>query len=248
MIHVEELYKRYGDQQVLNGVTFDIRTGSVTTLMGLSGSGKSVLMRHMIGLEKPDRGAILVDGENIVGMKPKQLNKIRRRFGVLFQEGALFDSLSVRENVAFPIREHRNLSETTIQEIVVEKLTNVGMSEHQEKFPAELSGGMRKRVGLARALALEPEIVFFDEPTTGLDPITKSAIYRLIEQTHSEGSITYVLVSHDVQGVLEVSDEIMLLFDGRIAARGSPSEIRDSLDPAVKQFMTGSSDGPLSIE
>ncbi len=248
MIHVEELYKRYGDQQVLNGVTFDIRTGSVTTLMGLSGSGKSVLMRHMIGLEKPDRGAILVDGENIVGMKPKQLNRIRRRFGVLFQEGALFDSLSVRENVAFPIREHRDLSETTIQEIVVEKLTNVGMREHQEKFPAELSGGMRKRVGLARALALEPEIVFFDEPTTGLDPITKSAIYRLIEQTHSESSITYVLVSHDVQGVLEVSDEIMLLFDGRIAARGSPSEIRDSLDPAVKQFMTGSSDGPLSIE
>jgi len=248
MIHVEELYKRYGDQQVLNGVTFDIRTGSVTTLMGLSGSGKSVLMRHMIGLEKPDRGAILVDGENIVGMKPKQLNRIRRRFGVLFQEGALFDSLSVRENVAFPIREHRNLSETTIQEIVVEKLTNVGMREHQEKFPAELSGGMRKRVGLARALALEPEIVFFDEPTTGLDPITKSAIYRLIEQTHSESSITYVLVSHDVQGVLEVSDEIMLLFDGRIAGRGSPSEIRDSLDPAVKQFMTGSSDGPLSIE
>lgn len=122
------------------------------------------------------------------------------------------------------------------------------MSEHQEKFPAELSGGMRKRVGLARALALEPEIVFFDEPTTGLDPITKSAIYRLIEQTHSESSITYVLVSHDVQGVLEVSDEIMLLFDGRIAGRGSPSEIRDSLDPAVKQFMTGSSDGPLSIE
>ena len=248
MIHVEELYKRYGDQQVLNGVTFDIRTGSVTTLMGLSGSGKSVLMRHMIGLEKPDRGAILVDGENIVGMKPKQLNRIRRRFGVLFQEGALFDSLSVRENVAFPIREHRNLSETTIQEIVLEKLTNVGMREHQEKFPAELSGGMRKRVGLARALALEPEIVFFDEPTTGLDPITKSAIYRLIEQTHSEGSITYVLVSHDVQGVLEVSDDIMLLFDGRIAGRGSPSEIRDSLDPAVKQFMTGSSDGPLSIE
>jgi phospholipid/cholesterol/gamma-HCH transport system ATP-binding protein len=248
MIHVEELYKRYGDQQVLNGVTFDIRTGSVTTLMGLSGSGKSVLMRHMIGLEKPDRGAILVDGENIVGMKPKQLNRIRRRFGVLFQEDALFDSLSVRENVAFPIREHRNLSEITIQEIVVEKLTNVGMSEHQEKFPAELSGGMRKRVGLARALALEPEIVFFDEPTTGLDPITKSAIYRLIEQTHSESSITYVLVSHDVQGVLEVSDEIMLLFDGRIAGRGSPSEIRDSLDPAVKQFMTGSSDGPLSIE
>lgn len=248
MIHVEELYKRYGDQQVLNGVTFDIRTGSVTTLMGLSGSGKSVLMRHMIGLEKPDRGAILVDGENIVGMKPKQLNRIRRRFGVLFQEGALFDSLSVRENVAFPIREHRNLSEITIQEIVLEKLTNVGMREHQEKFPAELSGGMRKRVGLARALALEPEIVFFDEPTTGLDPITKSAIYRLIEQTHSESSITYVLVSHDVQGVLEVSDEIMLLFDGRIAARGSPSEIRDSLDPAVKQFMTGSSDGPLSIE
>ena len=157
MIRVENVHKWYGGQKVLDGISFDITTGSVTTIIGGSGAGKSVLIRLMIGLEQPDKGAIVIDGENIVGMRHSKLNKIRRRFGVLFQDGALFDSLSVRENVAFPIREHLRLREKEIDRIVQEKLAKVGMSGHEGKFPAQLSGGMRKRVGLARALALEPD-------------------------------------------------------------------------------------------
>lgn len=248
MIRLEDVHKQYGHQKVLNGVSFEIETGSVTTIMGRSGAGKSILIRHMIGLEQPDSGRIFIDKENIVGMGSRELNKIRRRFGVLFQEGALFDSLSVRDNVAFPLREHLRLSEKQVMEIVHQKLAVVGMTGHEDKFPAALSGGMRKRVGLARALALDPELVFFDEPTSGLDPVTKGVIYRLIKDTHAAGAVTYVLVSHDIAGVLDVSDEVMLLFDGKIAAQGTPEEIRNSADPAVRQFLTGSAEGPLAIE
>ncbi|MBI4962052.1 MAG: ABC transporter ATP-binding protein [Desulfomonile tiedjei] len=248
MIRLEEVHKRYGQQKVLDGVSFEIMAGSVSTIMGRSGAGKSVLLRHLIGLEQPDSGKIFIDNNDIVGMGARELNKIRRRLGVLFQDGALFDSLSVKDNVAFPLREHLRLSEKQVADIVHEKLAVVGMSGHEAKYPAALSGGMRKRVGLARALALDPELVFFDEPTSGLDPITKGVIYRLIKDTHARSSITYVLVSHDIQGVLDVSDEVMLLFDGRIAAKGTPEEIRNSADPAVRQFLTGSPEGPMAIE
>jgi len=248
MIRLEDVHKQYGHQKVLDGVSFEIRTGSVSTIMGRSGAGKSVLIRHMIGLETPDSGKIFIDNSNIVGMGARELNKIRRRFGVLFQEGALFDSVSVKENVAFPLREHLKLSEKQIADVVHEKLALVGMTGHEDKYPSTLSGGMRKRVGLARALALDPELVFFDEPTSGLDPITKGVIYRLIKETHSVRSITYVLVSHDIEGVLDVSDEVMLLFEGKIAMKGTPEEIRSSADPAVRQFLTGSAEGPMAIE
>jgi phospholipid/cholesterol/gamma-HCH transport system ATP-binding protein len=248
MIRVENVHKHYGGQKVLDGISFEITTGSVTTIIGGSGAGKSVLIRLMIGLDRPDSGAIFIDGENIVGMKPAKLNKIRRRFGVLFQDAALFDSLSVKENVAFPIREHLTLSEKEIHRIVREKLAEVGMSGHEDKFPAQLSGGMRKRVGLARALALEPDVVFFDEPTTGLDPIIQGVIFRLIVSTHIDRSSTYVLVSHDIQGVLKISDEIKLLFGGKIAAEGTPREISSSSDPLIQQFITGSPTGPITVE
>lgn len=248
MIVLEDVHKQYGGQTVLKGISFCIREGTVTTIIGKSGSGKSVLLRHMIGLEQPDSGAIFIRGENIVGLKSRELNRIRRSFGVLFQEGALFDSLSVKENVAFPVREHLRLTEDQIQEVVDDKLTKVGLRDHQDKFPAELSGGMRKRVGLARALALDPAVVFFDEPTTGLDPISKGVIYRLIEKTHSEQSKTCVLVSHDVAGVLQISDEVMMLRDGEIGWHGTPDEIVASSDPAVQQFLSGSSDGPMAID
>lgn len=247
MIRLEDVYKRYGEQQVLNGVTFDIRSGSMTTIMGRSGSGKSLLLRLMIGLERPDSGAIFIDGADIVEMSAKELNKTRRRFGVLFQDAALFDSISVGENVAFPIREHLKLSEKEILELVDRKLDKVGLRGHREKFPSELSGGMRKRVGLARALALDPEIVFFDEPTTGLDPITKAAIYRLIAETHAE-HMTYVLVSHDIRGILSISDEILMLHEGKIQASGTTQEIWESGDPAVRQFMSGSANGPFAVD
>ena len=248
MIRLEDVHKRYGRQKVLNGVSFEVKTGGVTTIMGRSGAGKSVLMKHMIGLERPDSGRILIDEKNIVGMNTPQLNKIRRRFGVLFQDGALFDSFSVKDNVAFPLREHLKVSERQVSDIVHDKLALVGMTGHEDKYPGALSGGMRKRVGLARALALEPDIVFFDEPTSGLDPITKGVIYRLIMDTHAHRSITYVLVSHDIEGILGLSDEVMLLFDGQIIVQGTPEEIRNSSDAAVRQFLTGSPEGPMAIE
>jgi phospholipid/cholesterol/gamma-HCH transport system ATP-binding protein len=248
MIRVENVHKSYGGQKVLNGISFEITTGSVTTIIGGSGAGKSVLIRLMIGLAQPDEGAIFIDGENIVGMKPTKLNEVRRRFGVLFQDAALFDSLSVKENVAFPLREHLRLREKEIGRIVTEKLAEVGMSGHEGKFPAQLSGGMRKRVGLARALALEPDLVFFDEPTSGLDPIIQGVIFRLIASTHMDRASTYVLVSHDIQGVLKISDEIKLLFDGKIAAEGTPKDISSSSDPLIQQFITGSPTGPITVE
>ncbi len=248
MIRVENVHKRYGGQKVLDGISFEVTTGTITTIMGGSGAGKSVLIRLMIGLEQPDSGNIFIDGENIVGMKPAKLNAIRRRFGVLFQDAALFDSLSVKDNVAFPLREHLRLREKEVKRIVQEKLAEVGMSGHEDKFPAQLSGGMRKRVGLARALALEPDLVFFDEPTTGLDPIIQGMIFRLIVSTHMDRTSTYVLVSHDIQGVLKISNEIKLLFDGKIAAEGTPQEISSSPDPLIQQFITGSPTGPITVE
>lgn len=248
MISVRNLHKRYGEQTVLDGVSFDIARGSVSTIIGRSGGGKSVLLKHLIGLEKPDSGEIVIDGINLVGIAPAQLNKLRMRFGVLFQGGALFDSLSVRENVAFPLREHTRLSEKEIQDQVMSLLAMVELADHAEKFPSQISGGMQKRVGLARALALDPDIVFFDEPTSGLDPLTRSSIYALIDRTHKERSATYVMVSHDIRGVFAISQQLMMLWGGKIVARGTPDEMKRNADPVVRQFITGSLFGPVGGE
>lgn len=248
MLRLENVHKRHGDQEVLRGISFHVREGSITTMIGRSGGGKSVLLRHLIGLEKPDSGSIFIAADDVTRMNARDLNKVRRRFGVLFQDAALFDSLSARENVAFPIREHLKLSEKEIQDLVDDKLGKVGMLRHADKFPSELSGGMRKRTGLARAMALDPDIVFFDEPTSGLDPVTRGAIYRLIEESHSERSITYFIASHDIEGALEFSDEVMMLYEGKIIAHGTPEEIRHSTDPVVHQFIWGSAEGPIAID
>lgn len=248
MIRLENVHKRFGNQPVLDGVSLDIKKNSITTIIGCSGCGKSVLIRHLIGLEAPDSGAIYIDGDNIVGMRQRELNKIRRRFGMLFQDAALFDSLSAMDNVAFPIREHWKLPEKEVREIVRKKLGQVGMTGHEHKFPNELSGGMRKRVGLARALALDPDVVLFDEPTTGLDPVTRAAIYELILRMHRERDVTYVLASHDMSGVLSFSDDVLMLFQGKIVAKGTPDEMRHSSDPSVHQFTNGSTVGPLVVE
>jgi phospholipid/cholesterol/gamma-HCH transport system ATP-binding protein len=248
MIRVNDLHKRYGDQKVLDGVNFTIQRGTVTTIIGRSGGGKSVLLRHLMGLETPDSGEVIIDGENLSRMGDADLNRIRRRFGILFQEGALFDSLTVAENVAFPLEEHTKLSESEIMDVVREKLATVGMTGHEDKYPAQISGGMRKRTALARALALNPDIVFFDEPTTGLDPVTKSAIYELIRKTHQLTSTTYVIVSHDIRGVFSVSDETMMLWDGKILARGTPEEMERYPDPIVQQFISGSPEGPIHVD
>jgi phospholipid/cholesterol/gamma-HCH transport system ATP-binding protein len=248
IIRLANVHKRFGSQTVLDGISLGIRNGLITTIIGRSGGGKSVLLRHIIGLERPDAGAVYVDNQDIVSMKSRSLNKVRRRFGILFQDGALFDSLNVQDNVAFPLREHSGLPERKINEVVGQKLAEVGMTNHKEKYPSQLSGGMRKRVGLARALALDPDIVLFDEPTSGLDPVTKGLIYDLIVKTHKERSVTYVLVSHDVSGVLKISDEIMMLFDGKIAARGTSREIAVTADPLVRQFISGSASGPITMD
>ncbi|MGC8907688.1 MAG: ABC transporter ATP-binding protein [Desulfomonilaceae bacterium] len=248
IIRVEALVKSYETQRVLDGVYFSIQRGSITTIMGVSGAGKSVLLRHLIALDRPDSGAVYVDGEDIFSMSPKRLNRMRRRLGVLFQDAALFDSLSVWDNVAFPIREHSGLPRKRIPQKVEEKLGMVGMLKHQSKLPAELSGGMRKRVGLARALAMDPEIVFFDEPTTGLDPVTRAAIYRLIRRAHDATGGTFVIVSHDIEGVLEISHELFMLWNGKIVAQGTPEQIRESSDPLVRQFVSGSADGPIDVD
>jgi phospholipid/cholesterol/gamma-HCH transport system ATP-binding protein len=248
MIELDNVQKRFGDQEVLRDVSFGVKKGSITTLIGRSGAGKSLLLRHMIGLDRPDSGHILINGSDIIGMRTSQINKIRREFGVLFQDGALFDSMSVTDNVAFPLREHTTLTDMEILDVVENKLEVVGLRRHGQKFPSELSGGMRKRVGLARALALDPELVFFDEPTSGLDPITRGAIYRLIENTHVEGKTTYFLVSHDISGVMAISSDIMMLHAGRIVAQGPPESFMTSSDPVVQQFLKGSPDGPIEID
>ncbi|MGC8658712.1 MAG: ABC transporter ATP-binding protein [Desulfomonilaceae bacterium] len=248
MIQVDNVKKQIGDQKILRGVNFEVKQGSITTLIGRSGAGKSLLLRHLIGLTQPDSGHIIINGIDIVGLGTAALNKIRRQFGVLFQDGALFDSMSVLENVAFPLREHTHLAENEILEQASQKLNQVGLVRHGNKYPSDLSGGMRKRVGLARALALAPDIVFFDEPTSGLDPVTRGAIYRLIENTHTDGEITYFLVSHDISGVMAISDEIMMLHQGKIIAHGTPDSFKTSLDPVVRQFLLGSPDGPMAID
>ena len=239
MIVVKDVHKRYGDQKVLDGISFDILRGSVTTIIGRSGGGKSVLLKHMIGLETPDAGEIVIDGVNVVSLGGGELNRLRRRFGVLFQEGALFDFLTAHDNVAFPLREHTRLSESEIGDIVRAKLETVELTGHGEKFPSQLSGGMRKRVALARALAMDPDIVFFDEPTAGLDPITRAAIYDLIIRTHKVSLVTYVIVSHDIEGAFAISNEIMMLWEGQIVASGSPEEMRNSRNRIVRQFISG---------
>lgn len=247
MIQLKDVTKRFGPQVVLDGVNLVVEKNSVTTIVGASGEGKSVLLSIMIGLEPPDTGEIMIDGENIVGMKESQLDKIRRRFGVLFQEGALFDYLTVGQNVAFPIREHLKLPEKEIQDIVMEKLASVGLLGEEDKTPEQLSGGMRKRAALARALALEPDIVFFDEPTTGLDPVTSTVIFNLILKTHLERPVTYVLVSHDVKSALEYSDVVMMMYRGKILAQGAPSVIKNDPGHPILRFMEGAFGASLAM-
>lgn len=248
MIKVTDVHKSYGAQKVLDGIRFTIDSGAITSIIGRSGGGKTVLLKHLIGLERPDSGHIEIDGERLDLLRETDLNNIRKRIGVLFQDGALFDSLTVNENVAFPLKEHTKLKDEEIKRIVEKKLSTVGMSSHGDKYPAQISGGMRKRAGLARALALEPKVVFFDEPTSGLDPVTKAVIYDLIIKTHAENQITYVVVSHDIAGVFAVSDQIMMLWEGKILAKGTPKQMKEASNPIIRQFISGSAAGPIHMD
>ncbi len=237
MIKIVDLYKSFGDQQVLRGVNLEIPKGQITFIMGRSGTGKSVLLKHIIGLLEPDSGQILIDGQDITSMSERELARIRKRFGMLFQEGALFDSMTVGENVAFPLREHTRLSEKEIWARVEAKLAQVGLLKDIDKMPSELSGGMKKRAALARALALEPEVVLFDEPTTGLDPIMQMSIAKLIKETKESHHLTCVVISHDIPVAFAIADKIAFLHEGIILEEGTPEEIRLSQKPFVREFL-----------
>jgi len=247
MIKLVDVHKSFGKQKVLDGLNLAIEAGKTTVIIGRSGGGKSVLLKHIIGLLKPDRGHVLIEETDIIGLSEKDLNEVRKKFGMLFQEAALFDSMTVGENVAFPLREQTKLKDQEIRQIVADRLRVVGLSGVEEKMPAELSGGMRKRVGLARAIALHPQIVLFDEPTTGLDPIMTEAINQLIIDTQKNFNLTCVVISHDIQSIFRIGHKIAMLYEGRIIEYGTPEEIRASDNPVMKQFLSGSVDGPIKV-
>jgi phospholipid/cholesterol/gamma-HCH transport system ATP-binding protein len=236
-ISVRNVHKSFGGQQVLNGINLEVERGRITVIIGKSGGGKSVLMKHLIGLARPDKGEIWVDGVEIACLKERQMNEVRKKFGMLFQEAALFDSMTVGGNVAFPLKEHTNLTDREIKGITDEKLRQVGLFDVSNRMPSELSGGMKKRVGLARALALDPEIVLFDEPTSALDPVTALTIEDLIKETQAALKKTYVVISHDILGMFRIADRVAMLYDGRIVAYGPPDEVRRNGLPAVREFL-----------
>ncbi|MER2565818.1 MAG: ABC transporter ATP-binding protein [Myxococcaceae bacterium] len=239
MIQIVDLHKSFGSHEVLSGITLDVPAGSTLVILGGSGSGKTVLMKHMIGLLKPDSGRVIIDGEDIVPLGPEGLEKMRRKFGMVFQAAALFDSMTVFENVSFPLREHRKeLGEEQLRALVKEKLSIVGLKNVEEKYPADLSGGMRKRVGLARAIVLDPKIVLYDEPTTGLDPITTDYVDEMILDAKKELGVTSVVISHDIASAFKVADNIAFLYQGHIVDQGHPSVLRHSENPAVKLFLS----------
>ena len=245
MIKIEELHKSFGEHKVFHGVSLEIQKGETMVIIGRSGCGKSVLLKHIIGLMKPDHGKIFIDGEDVTAYSSQRLYRLRQRFGMLFQASALFDSLTVEENVGLGLREHRLMPEHQIRDKVEEKLRLVGLSGVENLMPSELSGGMKKRVGLARAIAMDPEFVLYDEPTTGLDPIMADAINDLIINLRNKLSITSIAVTHDIVSASKIADRIAMLYEGKIVAVGTPEEIRDSDNPVVQQFITGSAEGPI---
>jgi phospholipid/cholesterol/gamma-HCH transport system ATP-binding protein len=247
MIELVDIHKSFGEQKVLDGLNLRIEDGKTTVIIGKSGGGKSVLLKHIIGLLKPDSGQVLVNGIDITTLSDKELNEVRKNFGMLFQEAALFDSMTVGENIAFPLREHTKKKEKEIREIVDERLRAVGLPGVENKMPSELSGGMRKRVGLARALAMHPQIILYDEPTTGLDPIMTEAINDLIINTQKNFNVTCVVISHDIESIFEIGHNIAMLYEGKIVEYGTPEVIRQSDNPVLKQFLSGSLDGPISV-
>jgi phospholipid/cholesterol/gamma-HCH transport system ATP-binding protein len=239
MIRIQGLRKSFGRQGVLKGVDLDVATGEIMIIIGRSGGGKSVLLKHLLGLMRPDAGAVLVDGVDITRLRGAALEAVRRRYGVVFQGGALFDSMSVFDNVAFPLREKTTLTPAEIAQRVEQKLEQVGLLDMGEKNPAEISGGMRKRVAIARALVTEPEIVFFDEPTTGLDPILVNTIHHLIRDLHRKFRFTAVMVSHEIPEIFEIADRVAMLHEGVIVETGDARTIQNSANPIVQRFIRG---------
>ncbi|MBI5059887.1 ABC transporter ATP-binding protein [candidate division KSB1 bacterium] len=247
MIEVRELERSFGDTPVLRGVSLTVETGESITIIGRSGCGKSVLLKHLVGLLKPDAGEILVDGHSIVHAKRKELYEQRKKFGVLFQGAALWDSMTVEENVGLALHMHKLASPSEIDRTVDECLAHVGLPNTRKLKPAELSGGMKKRVGLARAIAMRPRYILYDEPTTGLDPITADSINDLIIQMNQELDVTTIVVTHDMVSAYKVSSRIIMLHDGRVVHSGTPAETQNSSNELVRKFVNGESDDPRTV-
>jgi phospholipid/cholesterol/gamma-HCH transport system ATP-binding protein len=246
MIKIIDLHKSFGPKKVLQGVNLEIGDGETMVVIGQSGSGKSVLLKHIIGMLKPDRGRVFVDDVEITGLKPEALFAVLRKFGMLFQGAALFDSLTVGENVAFGLRRYTKHTRAEIAAIVSESLAEVGLRGVEDLMPHELSGGMKKRVGLARAIAYRPQIILYDEPSTGIDPIRADAINDLINQLKRDLSVTSVVITHDMVSCYKVADRIAMLYNGAIVEVGTPAEIQATRNPVVRQFISGKAGGPIT--
>lgn len=246
IIDLQDLYKSFDGRPVLQGMSISVERGETLVIVGGSGTGKSVTLKHIIGLLKPDRGHVVIDGQDLATLSDVEMNRFRRRFGMSFQEGALFDSMSVFENIAFPLRRHTKMSEAEIKARVQECLEDVHLEGVEKKRPAELSGGMRRRVGFARAISLSPEILLFDEPTTGLDPVISDVIAELIREMDRKLGATTVTITHDMKVAFKIADRVAMLHKGCIIEQGTPAEFHASKNPIVCQFIEGRADGPLT--
>ena len=243
MIKVCSLKKRIGQQEILSGVDLEVRTGETLAIIGRSGGGKSVLLKHLVGLMEPDTGEIWIQGQNIIGMTERQLGEIRKKVGILFQGGALFDSMTVEDNIAFPLREAGERDPRVLRAKVGEMLEVMEMEGQEEKMPESLSGGMKKRVGLARAIIRRPSCVLYDEPTAGLDPVVADSINRLIRRLQERFGMTSIVVTHDMKSAFDVADQIAYLHEGHIYFHGTPSELQQSTDRLIQDFLLGRSEG-----
>jgi len=248
VISVQEVTKRFGAHTVLEDITFDIPRGRISAVLGPSGTGKSVLLNTIIGLMRPEAGQVYVDGEPIVGVPHHDVMRIRRKFGVLFQDGALFGSMDIYDNIAFPLREHTKRNETEIRAVVESKAEMVGLARHLHKLPGEISGGMRKRAGLARALALDPEIVFFDEPDSGLDPVRVAHLDEMVKAVQAEIGCTFFIITHNIESVKRTADYVGMLFRSNLVGFGPTEQMVESHEPLLRQFFSGSARGPIGMD
>jgi phospholipid/cholesterol/gamma-HCH transport system ATP-binding protein len=248
IIECHDLVKSFGSHTVLDGVTASIPRGEITVIMGPSGTGKSVLLRHIVGLLLPDSGDVVVDGKSVPNLDEDELLELRRNIGMLFQDGALFSSMNLYDNVAFPLRQHTRKSEGEIREVVMGRLNEVGLAGAEKKMPGELSGGMRKRAGFARALVMEPKILLFDEPDSGLDPVRTALLCDLIKEIQRKYDATAVVISHDIKAVFEIADDIVLLYGGKVVEQGPKEQLKNSANKFTSQFLAGAVAGPLGMD